>query len=357
MNITKQADGKDPADEDNLGDIKMQAKLNLAGEMVTQGTIGGERSTNIASPKISPKYFKSGTHFGQGVWNIQNHPVIYVLGDAFWSDVKNFLTYSKEDETDDSGKVIRTYYKTVKDPGSINMRLVSFLDPTSIGNVLINSNVYDANALVEVNQSFGIYPGAQVGYTKGFRAGLGVAQQTTPISDNTFDTSKNNKFVVVKKPVDDDLFKYEIPEEFASIMALRLSQQDDYTNINLARQYFGPSIYFYKENPPVDEVDQVQYVADPQVKLPFVARDDAYFLYDPDYVDWVTTVNLRIEQGDRIFFLNRQFVPEVRVISYKDMPALIEQMQARRAQIPDNLNYLAVDETIERIQRYYDAIK
>ena len=357
MNITKQADGKDPADEDNLGDINMQAKLNLAGEMVTQGTIGGERSTNIASPKISPKYFKSGTHFGQGVWNIQNHPVIYVLGDAFWSDVKNFLTYSKEGETDDSGKVIRTYYKTVKDPGSINMRLVSFLDPTSIGNVLINSNVYDANAPVEVNQSFGIYPGAQVGYTKGFRAGLGVAQHTTPISDNTFDTSKNNKFVVVKKPVDDDLFKYEIPEEFARIMALRLSQQDDYTNINLARQYFGPSMYFYKENPPVDEVDQVQYVADPQVKLPFVAKDDAYFLYDPDYVDWVTTVNLRIEQGDRIFFLNRQFVPEVRVISYKDMPALIEQMQARRAQIPDNLNYLAVDETIERIQRYYDAIK
>ena len=209
-----------------------------------------------------------------------------------------------------------------------------------------------------------------MGHTKGFRAGLGVAQQTTPISNNTFDTSKNEEFVVVKKPVDDDLFKYDIPEEFASIIAPRLSQQDDYTNVNLARQFFGPSMYYYKVNPGVDEVDQVQYVADPQVKLPFVVRDapgqekveekkrtKEYLLYDPDYVDWVTTVNLRIEQGDRIYILNRQFVPEVKVISYKDMPALIEQMKARRAQIPDNLNYLAIDKTIERIQSYYDAIK
>lgn len=370
MNITKQADGAGASETDKLGDISMNAKLNLTGEMVTQGTIGGERSTNIASPKISPEYFKTGTHFGQGVWNIENHPVIYVLGDAFWSDVKSFLSYSKGEEKDGAGNVIRTYYKTVKDPGSINMRLVSFLDPTAIGNVLLNNKVYDAGVPVEVNQSFGIYPGAQVGYTKGFRAGLGVAQQTTPISNNTFDTSKNEEFVVVKKPVDDDLFKYDIPEEFASIIAPRLSQQDDYTNVNLARQFFGPSMYYYKVNPGVDEVDQVQYVADPQVKLPFVVRDapgqekveekkrtKEYLLYDPDYVDWVTTVNLRIEQGDRIYILNRQFVPEVKVISYKDMPALIEQMKARRAQIPDNLNYLAIDKTIERIQSYYDAIK
>lgn len=370
MNITKQADGEGASETDKLGDISMNAKLNLTGEMVTQGTIGGERSTNIASPKISPEYFKTGTHFGQGVWNIENHPVIYVLGDAFWSDVKSFLSYSKGEEKDGAGNVIRTYYKTVKDPGSINMRLVSFLDPTAIGNVLLNNKVYDAGVPVEVNQSFGIYPGAQVGHTKGFRAGLGVAQQTTPISNNTFDTSKNEEFVVVKKPVDDDLFKYDIPEEFASIIAPRLSQQDDYTNVNLARQFFGPSMYYYKVNPGVDEVDQVQYVADPQVKLPFVVRDapgqekveekkrtKEYLLYDPDYVDWVTTVNLRIEQGDRIYILNRQFIPEVKVISYKDMPALIEQMKARRAQIPDNLNYLAIDKTIERIQSYYDAIK
>ena len=79
----------------NRSDDLSRMFLNLNAEMETQGTIGGERSTNIASPKISTKYFKAGTHFGEGVWNIQNHPVIYVLGDAFWSNVKNFLTYSK----------------------------------------------------------------------------------------------------------------------------------------------------------------------------------------------------------------------------------------------------------------------
>jgi hypothetical protein len=141
--------------------------------------------------------------------------------------------------------------------------------------------------------------------------------------------------------------------------------------VNLARQYFGPSMYFYKVNPGVDEVDQVQYVADPQVKLPFVVRDvqdkdnlkkkekdreKEYFLYDPDYVDWVTTVSLRIVQGENIFIMNRQFMPEVRVISYKDIPALIDQMKARKGQIPSNMTYLNCDAMIDRIQRYYDAI-
>lgn len=359
-------------DKKNLGQIQLQAHLNLNAEMETQGTIGGERSTNIASPKISSKYFKAGTHFGEGVWNIQNTPIIYVLGDAFWSDAKNFLAYAKGEETDASGKVIRTYYKTLKDPGILNMRMVSFMDPTSIGNVLLNNNVYDANAPMEVNQSFGVYPGSKAGYTKGFREGLGVNQYTDPISDGVFNTSENNKFVTVQRPVDDDLFKYDIPEEYSSIMAPRLSQQLDPTNVNLARQFFGPSMYFYKVNPGVNEVDQVQYVADPQVKLPYAVRDQPdkknmekkpekrakdYFLYDPDYVDWVTTVSLRIEQGERIYIMNRQFMPEVKVISYKDMPALIEQMKARKGQIPSNMTYLNCDEMIDRIQRYYDAIK
>ena len=362
----------DDDDKENLGKIQLQAQLNLNAEMETQGTIGGERSTNIASPKISSKYFKAGTHFGEGVWNIQNPPVIYVLGDAFWSDAKNFLAYAKGEELDASGKVIRTYYKTLKDPGLVNMRMVSFMDPTSIGNVLLNNNVYDANAPMEVNQSFGVYPGSEAGYTKGFREGLGVNQQTDAISDGAFNTAKNNKFVTVQRPVDDDLFKYDIPEEYSSIMAPRLSQQVDPTNANLARQFFGPSTYFYKVNPSVKEVDQVHYVADPQVKLPYAVKDQPdennmkkdpedrakdYFLYDPDYVDWVTTVSLRIEQGDRIYIMNRQFMPEVKVISYKDMPALINQMKARKGQIPSNMTYLNCDEMIDRIQRYYDAIK
>lgn len=362
----------DDDDKENLGKIQLQAQLNLNAEMETQGTIGGERSTNIASPKISTKYFKAGTHFGEGVWNIQNAPVIYVLGDAFWSDAKNFLAYAKGEELDASGKVIRTYYKTLKDPGLVNMRMVSFMDPTSIGKVLLNNNVYDANAPMEVNQSFGVYPGSEAGYTKGFREGLGVNQQTDAISDGAFNTAKNNKFVTVQRPVDDDLFKYDIPEEYSSIMAPRLSQQVDPTNANLARQFFGSSTYFYKVNPSVKEVDQVHYVADPQVKLPYAVKDQPdennmkkdpedrakdYFLYDPDYVDWVTTVSLRIEQGERIYIMNRQFMPEVKVISYKDMPALINQMKARKGQIPSNMTYLNCDEMIDRIQRYYDAIK
>ena len=357
LNIIDQAGQEDPTDEDNLGKIEMDAKLNLTGEIVTQGTIGGERSTIVSSPKIPREYIKAGTHFGEGVWNIENHPVVYVLGDAFWSDVKNFLSYEKGEEKDASGKVIRTYYKVVKDPKSINLRLVSFLDPTSIGNVRLNTNVYDASASVQLTQTCGIYPGSEVGYTKGFREGLGVSAQTTPISNGAFNTAQNKDFVMVQRPVDDPLFEFDIPQEAASIMAFRLSQQQDESNADLVRQYFGQSLYYFKVNPAVTEVDRVQFVADPQVILPFVKKNDSeYLLYDPDYVDWVVSVALRIEQGTTVIALSRLFVPEVRVISYKDMPALIDQMRARKGQFPANVAYPGTDEAIDRIQQYYNAI-
>ena len=368
--ISRQANPGKPDDKSNLGKIDMEAKLALNAEIQTQGTIGGERSTNVSSPKIPWDYIKTGSHMGTGVWNIENHPVVYVLGDAFWSGgVRNFMAYEKGEEKDASGKVIRSYYKTVIDPQTIDMRLISFLDPTSVGNLLLNQDVFGATESIQVNQTYGIYPGARIGYTKGFREGLGLSAQTTPISSVM---APQKDFALIPKPVDDDLFKYEVPEDMASILAPRLSQQADASNADVAHQYFGLSMFYFKVNPAITEVDKVQYVADPQVKVPFVTKAQLdkdgkevkvngktvydYFLYDPDYVDWVVTVSVRIEQGEYIYLLDRQYIPEVRFISFRDMPALLDQMRARRGNRANNVEYLSVDASIDRIQRYYNAI-
>ena len=346
---------------DDLGKIKLDAQLNLNARMETEGTIGGERSSNISSPKIPWEYILADTHFGEGVWNIENHPVIYVLSDAYWADAGNFLTYERLEEKDASGQVIRTYYKTVKDPSELNIRQISFLDPTSMGKTLINDRVYDKNAAVQVIQSFGVFPGSTAGHTRSFREGLGVPASTVPFADAPFDSKACENFVLVKCPVDDGLFHYDIPSDLAGMMAPRLSQQTDASNSEIVRQYFGPSMYYFKKNPPVTEVDRVQYVADPQVKVPFIKKDLGngkmeFYLYDPDYVDWVVTVNLQIEQDERLYALSRQFIPEVKTISYKDLPALIDQMKARRSQLAGSADYVAADDMIARIQQYYDAI-
>ena len=78
--------------------------------------------------------------------------------------------------------------------------------------------------------------------------------------------------------------------------------------------------------------------------------------FDPDYVDWVVSVNLQIEQERKMFVLSRQFIPEVKTISYKDLPALISQMKSRRSQLAGSADYVAADDMIARIQQYYDAI-
>ena len=354
-------DDSEEPDMGNLGEIKLDAKLGLNASMETQGTIGGERSNNVSSPKIPWEYIRKDTQFGKGVWNIENNPVIYVLSDAYWSDVKNFLTYERLEEKDASGRVIRTYYKTVQDPSLLNVRQISFLDPTSMGKVMINEEVYGTRTGVQVIQSFGVFPGASAGYTKAFRTGLGIPAKTACLADAPFDTRTYKSLTLAKRPVDDALFKYDIPEELAGMMAPRLSQQSDASNDELVRQYFGPSMYYFKLNPPVTEVDRVQYVADPQVKLPYIKRNLGnnkmeYNLYDPDYVDWVVSVDLQIEQKRKMFVLSRQFLPEVKTISYKDLPALISQMKSRRSQLAGSADYVAADDMIARIQQYYDAI-
>lgn len=346
---------------DELGKVKLDAQLSLNAQLETQGTIGGERSSNISSPKIPWDYILEGTHFGEGVWNIENNPVIYVLSDAYWSDVKNFLTYERLEEKDASGQVIRTYYKTVQDPSLLDVRLISFLDPTSVGKALVNDKVYNVNSDVHVIQSFGVFPGASAGYTRSVRAGLGIPARTVPLADAPFDTRSYKNFTLVKRPVDDALFDSDIPEELADMMAPRLSQQSDASNAELVRQYFGPSMYYFKKNPAVTEVDRVQYVADPQVKLPYIKRDlgngvTEYNLFDSDYVDWVVTVDLQIEQEGRMYVLSRQFIPEVKTISYKDLPALIDQMKTRQNQLAGSADYVAADDMIARVQQYYDAI-
>ena len=354
-------DDSEEPDMGNLGEIKLDARLGLNASMETQGTIGGERSNNVSSPKIPWEYIREDTQFGKGVWNIENSPVVYVLSDAYWSDVKNFLTYERMEEKDASGRVIRTYYKTVQDPSLLNVRQISFLDPTSMGKVMINEEVYGARKGVQVIQSFGVFPGASAGYTKAFRTGLGIPAKTACLADAPFDTRTYKGFTLVKRPVDDALFGYDIPEDLAGMMAPRLSQQSDASNDELVRQYFGPSMYYFKLNPPVTEVDRVQYVADPQVKLPYIKRNLGnnkmeYNLYDPDYVDWVVSVDLQIEQESKMFVLSRQFLPEVKTISYKDLPALISQMKSRRSQLAGSADYVAADDMIARIQQYYDAI-
>ncbi len=355
-------DGTEDPDMAHLGQISLDAFLSLNAEMETQGSIGGNRSNKVSSPKIPWDYIKPDTHFGEGVWNIENTPVIYVLSDAYWSDVKNFLTFELAEEKDASGKVVRTYFKTVKDPSLLNIRQISFLDPTSMGRVFLNDKVYDhTETPVQVFQSFGVFPGASAGYTKDFRTSLGIPARTAVLANAPFDTKTYKDIVWVKLPVDDNLFQYDIPSELAEVMAPRQSQQADASNPELVRRYFGPSMYYFKVNPPVTEVDQVQYVSDPQVKLPYVVKDlgdgkKEYLLYNPDYVDWVVTVNIQVRQEERTHVLTRAFLPEVRVISYKELPALIDQMKARRSQLSESVDYVAADEIIGRVRQYYDTI-
>ena len=120
-------------DPDKLGDFNGKINLTLDATIETVGAIGGERTTLVPSPELNVSaFFNKAKGFGGGVWNIEHYPEIYVVTDAFWGDKAKFSSVEKVTSEG------RTAYQLTNNPDDVGLRLISFLDPTSIGNVHIN---------------------------------------------------------------------------------------------------------------------------------------------------------------------------------------------------------------------------
>lgn len=96
--------------------------LGMNGTITTQGVIAGAApNIGIASPTISLRNFKrdKAPTLGQGVWNIKNHPTVYVLNN--W--------WSIGDDSSQRGNIRASYY--FFDPSSIEVQLNPTLFPES----------------------------------------------------------------------------------------------------------------------------------------------------------------------------------------------------------------------------------
>lgn len=74
-------------DTDKLGDFNGKINLTLDATIETVGSIGGERTTLVPSPELNVATFINQVKgLGEGVWNIEHHPDVYVVTDAFWGE-------------------------------------------------------------------------------------------------------------------------------------------------------------------------------------------------------------------------------------------------------------------------------
>ena len=305
-------------DPDKLGDFNGKINLTLDATIETVGSIGGERTTLVPSPDLNVSSFvKKARGFGKGVWNVEHHPVIYVVTDAFWGDKAKFSSVEKVTSEG------RTAYQLTLNPDDVGLRLISFLDPTSIGTIYFNRDILPKGIIgnIDVSTSYGVLKGATPGYTDGFRKAIGLAYEEPELTSmSTYQSDDPNVgFRIIKKPHADQLFLSEIPEEQKEIMGYRLSQQQVGESIH--RRMFGESAFYANPLAGTNEVDDVTLVSDPEVFLPVNA--EARLLFGMEIPDFVVTAMMSLRAADDVVMTHSlRFIPRIQFIKLADLSDL-----------------------------------
>ena len=305
-------------DPDKLGDFNGKINLTMDATIETVGSIGGERTTLVPSPELNVASFvKPVKGFGGGVWNIEHHPVVYVVTDAFWGDKAKFSSVEKVTYEG------RTAYQLTVKPDDVGLRLISFLDPTSIGTIYFNREALPSGVIgdIAVSTSYGVLNGTTPGYTDGFRKAIGLAYEEPELtSKDIYQTDDADVgFKIIKKPHADELFVSKIPEAQKEIIGYRLSEQQVGNNIH--RRMFGASAFFANPLAGPNDVDDVTLVSDPEVFLPVNA--EKRLLFGMEIPDFVVTAMMSLRAADDVVMTHSlRFIPEIRFIKLAELPEL-----------------------------------
>ena len=357
------SDSQVPKTDADFGKLDCDVSLDLKATMTTTGTIGGERSTKVPNAEMSLGYIREKdaqdalTRIGEGIWNILEHPVVYVVKDAYWYERHSniFSRSTGFNLGDDAQKPVYSYY-IAKDATTPGMRLISFIDPTSFDGIQINTSLYPGIKSVNVTISYGVFPGSNPGYTNAFRklAGLGELPYWHLSTEEKFETLNNSAFKMYKYKRDNPIFvPMKVENVYADVVANRLSSQ--LINGNIERRYYGQSAYYTKAQASASEVDNVQYVADPEIFVPFDTEKEC--LYDPVVPDFVVTVQLALTDGNGDVHLSTlRFVPEIKLISCKDVRSKATAIKGNKDKMKApsgvKVTYTNMDELVKRVEDF-----
>ena len=373
--------------DDKFGDLSATMTMDLDAVMATQGTISSATPNKVPPVSMSMEYLKKETpdkkptSLGDGVWNLDYHPVIYVVNDAYWSE-NDFTIVSTQKEYpvgEGTSNVTDVYsYDLGPTRGSRpGLRLITFLDPTSIKGVSVNKDLFDAEfENLCVYLSYGVYPGSAPGYSDAFRVDEGLDYKhswrlsTKDVSKKPCSsTDPEIGFKLFKKPHTNELFSWVgIEDEKIQVAGYRLSNQLLRTDRpGLERRYYGPSTYYRKPYASAFDLDDVEFVFDPQVFVPF--EDSGHKLYDPQLPDFVVTAAINAVGKDSrdegspsaIVTSTLRFLPKIEFISYKDVQTVYNNIEKQKNQMtgPDNTEtcFVEMEYLIQHIKDIADALK
>ena len=360
-----------------LGELNASLNLKMSGVISTEGTIESQRSHSVPSLSLPIGYLSKirgnkKFQMGKGIWNIENDPVVYVVRDAFWANKPVLTYYSRSQQSWYRQGNEVAEYDISSSPSQLGLRIISFFDPSSLGNVILNEDVFGDISEVKVAASYGVYPGASAGITDLFRSAVGLDYESMSLATSNKDgrASTGNvagtvqlPFKIFKDRYTNDFFQFPLAEEdeetFGDLIGTRLSAQG--VNGAYERRYYGSSVFYMNPDASSSVTDIVQYVSDPQIFVPFNEQNRT--ITDPDIPDLVVTIQLRVKstspgQSEPTTKLYRlRYVPRIEYVNAADVPALYESIAAKaNGGMASGVDYQTFEFHKNLIKAYSDEI-
>ncbi len=273
--------------------------MNLTGKISLSGNMTKTSANDVPPLNFKKRYLKTDSKdciIGKGVWSLADDPVVYIVGDHSLGVARRGINLAvKGDHT----------YGVGGDTETLQLRMVSFLDPTSIR---LNLNTEELGNVtdVDVETYYGVYPFAGEGHSAGFRKIVGIQAPSalsivdhTKFGNGTTASSANDEFKMKLHLIEQADFEtsYYFEEKNTSELV-------ECTKGDRVERFYG---YLDQTTP------NKGFIPYPQVYFPTSA--DGLNIYDDYIPDFVVCINVNLKVGDRTFIYSRRFLPRIEVIS------------------------------------------
>lgn len=273
-------------------ELNMNGTINLSGYMSSM-------SSNAVTPiSIRRKSLMTDTHFGQGIWNLKQNPVLYIVSDLYMGKPRTMTFMQRETNKFMSGNA--------KDN---HLRFVQFMDPNSLIPE-INPELFPDAKDVKLVWYYGIFPHVQKNHTHKYRSMMKLTPNPNSIdirsnckNGERFTTSSNNQRQY--KELDVGVVKSEHLDK-GNECSIEEVKED-----GKVYRYYGN---VQKENG-MDK--RYWFIRDPEVLFP--TDESGNYIFNMNLPDYVVVAHLTFTSQGHKFSYIRHFLPEIKYIKRSEL--------------------------------------
>lgn len=301
-------------------DLTLDGTIDLSGTITgfnSSGDVGMISVNKDDISKVNRDADGDEGHMGSGIISLAEDPVVYVASEDLMANVDHFNT-----SVQGRGVYVNP------DISTNHVRLVSFLDPTSI-KLNLNTGLYQHKIEnVRISATYGVFLNAPFGSTEKFRRMLNLER---PAVDLSMGKSKGlNRFNATSKIRIHQLKDYELLDGVPLDDPETLVNTSVYTHTqgNSKLKYYGRQT----------NVIGKQFVKSPQVYVPITQDGGNTYMTDGVIPDFVVCIYVLFELDGMPYTFTLHYLPKIKLVGHDELCRVAERLE----KFSDDCNYARV---------------